>query len=230
MFREQLRSFISDKQAKLYIPKNTGLNEYVNGILRDVGVDTEGVFNGADGQQGKLEIIAVRGEDVPQRVADCMGRGEAAYGLTGDDLFDEFKLGTKGSPLVLLNTYDWFDPAAHFNRPALCLLNREGAIPQVAVSVSIAINKKYRLTSERYLAERLGQFGHEFSVSAYAGDTEFTVAEGTHDWCVEVVYTGEKSDNSAIALAGLKIAEIVRFSDISLIGRDSRPPIERSNR
>ena len=38
VFREKLRLFIPDKQAKLYIPKNTGLNENVNEILRDAGV------------------------------------------------------------------------------------------------------------------------------------------------------------------------------------------------
>ena len=51
------------------------------------------------------------------------------------------------------------------------------------------------------------------------GDTENTVAEGTHDWCIEVVYRGDNSPDSATSRTGLKVVEIVRFSDISLIGR-----------
>ena len=38
MFREHIGLFIAEERAKLYVPKNSGLNEYVNGLLRDVGV------------------------------------------------------------------------------------------------------------------------------------------------------------------------------------------------
>ena len=61
---------------------------------------------------------------------------------------------------------------------------------------------------------------------AYAGDTENTVAEGTHDWCVEVVYRGERSPDSALSVTGQKVAEVVHFSDISLIGREIVNPWE----
>ena len=90
----------------------------------------------------------------PQRVDDCLLRGEVAYGLTGDDLFDEYMLGAGDSPLGVLNTYDWFDPSAQFYRPALCLLNREGRIPDSSAMVSIAVNKKYELSSRQYLSQR----------------------------------------------------------------------------
>ena len=220
MFRERIGLFIVETQAKLYVPKNSGLNEYVNGLLRDVGVSESGQFTRNDGVKGKLEIIEARGEDVPQRVDDCLARGEAAYGLTGDDLFDEYMFRATESPLGVLNTYDWFDPKAHFNRPALCLLNRTGELPSEATKVSVAVNKKYERTSLEYLTQRFDASPVDYSAVAYAGDTENTVAEGTHDWCVEVVYRGEKSPESAMYRTGLKVAEVVRFSDISLIGKE----------
>lgn len=110
MFRESIGLFIPEQRAKLYIPKNSGLNEYVNNLLREVGVSDAGEFDRVDQSKGILEIISARGEDVPQRVDDCILRGDVAYGLTGDDLFDEYMLGAGNSPLGVLNTYDWFDP------------------------------------------------------------------------------------------------------------------------
>ena len=230
MFREAIGLFVPEPKAKLYIPKNSGLHEYVNNLLSDIGVSDGGEFTRADESVGTLEIISARGEDVPQRVDDCLLRGEVAYGLTGDDLFDEYMLGAGDSPLGVLNTYDWFDSNAQFYRPALCLLNREGRIPDSSAMVSIAVNKKYELSSRQYLSQRFQASKLQISIVAYAGDTENTVAEGTHDWCVEVVYRGERSPASAMSKTGLKVAEVVRFSDISLIGREIVNPWEEEYR
>ena len=230
MFREAIGLFVPEPKAKLYIPKNSGLHEYVNNLLSEIGVSDRGEFTRADESVGTLEIISARGEDVPQRVDDCLLRGEVAYGLTGDDLFDEYMLGAGDSPLGVLNTYDWFDPNAQFYRPALCLLNREGRIPDSSAMVSIAVNKKYELSSRQYLSQRFQASKLQISIVAYAGDTENTVAEGTHDWCIEVVYRGERSPASAMSKTGLKVAEVVRFSDISLIGREIVNPWEEEYR
>lgn len=230
MFREAIGLFVPEPKAKLYIPKNSGLHEYVNNLLSEIGVSDGGDFTRADESLGTLEIISARGEDVPQRVDDCLLRGEVAYGLTGDDLFDEYMLGAGDSPLGVLNTYDWFDPNAQFYRPALCLLNREGRIPDSSAMVSIAMNKKYELSSRQYLSQRFQSSKLQISIVAYAGDTENTVAEGTHDWCIEVVYRGERSPASAMSKTGLKVAEVVRFSDISLIGREIVNPWEEEYR
>ena len=230
MFRETIGQFIPEQRATLYVPKNKGLNEYVINLLREIGVRDAGDFDRADQTKGAIDIVSARGEDVPLRVDDCIRRGEIAYGLTGDDLFDEYMLGASNSPLRVLNTYDWFDSSAQFNRPALCLLNREGLIPNSSPPVSIAVNRKYERSSCLYLSQRLKSRGIQFSVAAYAGDTENTVVEGTHDWCVEVVYRGDKSPDSAMSRAGLKVAEVVRFSDISLIGRKIINPWEEEYR
>lgn len=173
----------------------------------------------ADGRTGRLEILNARGEDIPKRVDDCGLRGEVAYGLTGDDLFDEYMLGSDKSPLGVPNTYDWFDADAQYGRPALCLMNPSGNLPEPGSKVSVAVNRKYERTSRRYLEARLGSASVDFEIATYAGDTENTIKEGTHDCCVEIVVRGAKAADSAMMQTGLQVVEVVRFSDISLIGK-----------
>lgn len=76
MFREPIGLFVPEPKAKLYIPKNSGLHEYVNNLLSEIGVSDGGEFIRVDESVGTLEIISARGEDVPQRVDDCLLRGE----------------------------------------------------------------------------------------------------------------------------------------------------------
>ena len=64
MFRETIGLFIPEERAKLYIPKNSGLNEYVNNLLREVGVSDAGEFERVDRSRGILEITSARGEDI----------------------------------------------------------------------------------------------------------------------------------------------------------------------
>jgi phosphoribosyl-ATP pyrophosphohydrolase len=230
MYRESIGQFIHEDRAKLYVPKNTGLKQYVEEILSAAGVSASGEFELTDRAIGKFEILSARGEDIPQRIDDCDSRGEIAYGLTGDDLFDEYMLRANESPLGVLNTYDWYDPAAQYGRPALCLMNPTGQLPPAGAKVSVAVNKKYELTSRLYLAERFGGAQVKFDVIAYAGDTENTVKEGTHDGCVEIVIRGKKSPESALMATRLQIVEVVRFSDISLIGKKIANPWEEEYR
>lgn len=217
MFREPIGQFVTETEARLFVPRNGGLNDYVTDLLGHAGVSADGTFVTASGETGRLRITAIRGEDVGRRVEDCVERGEAAYGLTGDDLFDAYRHETPNTRLDVLNTYDWFDPDAQFYRPALCLLSRDGRLPEDG-PVSIAVNRKYHRISEAYLSRRLGPEAVDYTVVPYAGDTENTVAEGTHAACVEIVYRGERSAESALSRAGLRIVDIVRFSDIALIG------------
>jgi len=89
----------------------------------------------------------------------------------------------------------------------------------VGLMCGYRLKMSYGQKTRRYLSERFGAAKVHCNVVTYAGDTENTVKEGTHDWCIEVVYRGDKSTASAMSETGLKVAEIVRFSDISLIGR-----------
>ena len=79
MFREKIGLFILEPSAKLYAPKNSGLHEYVNDLLHEIGVSERGEFTRTDDSVGTLELIPARGEDVPQRVDDCLRRGEGRH-------------------------------------------------------------------------------------------------------------------------------------------------------
>jgi phosphoribosyl-ATP pyrophosphohydrolase len=224
MYREPIGRYITQNRSKLYVPKNGGLNDYVSELIGEIGIGSDGEFDRPHHSTGSLEIVPARGEDVGQRVEDCIARGESAYGLTGDDLFDAYQQATPNSRLGVLNTYDWFDPEAQFCRPALCLMNQNGAIPESPAAVTVAVNTKYLATAQRYLKDRFGKSRLTYRTVPYAGDTENTVAEGTHDWCIEIVYRGMKSAESAISRTSLQIVDVLRFSDISLIGRMTHNP------
>jgi len=230
MFRENIFNFMKEGKKTLFIPKNGGLNDYVRNMLPSIGVDASvleavlkddkrSTYSQETRSVGDLFITLARGEDIPQRVKDSTEDGGTAYGLTGDDLFDEFMFDwNEMGPdpllnLVVLNTYDWFDPAAEYRRPALCLMNKTGKWEDVPLDAKIAVNTKYAKQSERFLYEKASPRGVKFRLTSYAGDTEGTVADNINDCCIEIVYGGSsRIDN------GLEVVEIVRFSDIALIG------------
>ena len=60
MFRESIAIFIPEPEAKLYVPKNSGLHEYVNNLLSEIGVGNGGEFTRTDGSAGTLELISAR--------------------------------------------------------------------------------------------------------------------------------------------------------------------------
>ena len=68
MFRENIGLFITEARARLYVPTNSGLNEYVNNLLRDVGVGKDGEFDRPG--QGKWKAgdhLGSRGGCAPTR-------------------------------------------------------------------------------------------------------------------------------------------------------------------
>lgn len=220
MYRENITEFIKQEKAILYIPKNGGLNDYVINMLPEIGVDINtGIIrrNGIDA--GQLEIIAARGSAIPQRIIDKLKVGQIAYGLTGDDLFDEFMLKSKErnkiASLSVLNTYDWYDPNAKYKRPALVLMNRSGSWDSFPEFSEIGIRESYKRTSLEYLTRVFSQKGIKFDYDDYPGGTEdpVTLLEASKDGCIEIVYSAKTADE-----LGLKSVDVVRFSDISLIG------------
>src|SRR3989344_6573863 len=97
---------------KLVIPKNSGLEkcrEYADKITLDTS-----------------KILEVRGEDVPLFVESINKEGKEAYGLTGEDLFLEFKLEKPESNLEIIEKISWEDPNAKFGKPTLCFLGPKG--------------------------------------------------------------------------------------------------------
>jgi len=208
MYREPIRQFV--KEGILYVPKNGGLNDYVLSVLMDAGIEQSEL---TQRRFGNVQLVSCRGEDISQRVTDQLKKGNPAYGLTGDDLFDEFCL-EKGTPenITVINTYDWLDEKAKFGRPALCLLNRTGEIADVVEDSAVAVNKKYTATSRRYLDDRFKE--NRFLITEYSGGTEDTFIKKTNSVVVEIVYGGDSAKE-----AKLRIAEVIRVCDISLIGK-----------
>ena len=99
MIRENILQFMSSGNKSLFIPKNGGLFNYVIGMLPEIGLDIEySVLDKIRSEKvgsielNGLEILLARGEDIPQRVQDGLRSGKETYGLTGDDLFDEWRL------------------------------------------------------------------------------------------------------------------------------------------
>ena len=63
MYRESIGQFIAEDLSKLYVPKNTGLKQYVEETLGAAGVSDNGEFERSDHSIGRLEILSARGED-----------------------------------------------------------------------------------------------------------------------------------------------------------------------
>ncbi len=215
MYRENASELLGSGQKTLFIPKNGGLNDYIAGLLPQIGIDIRQA-------RSDLEIIATRGEDIPKKVFELSEQGRNAYGITGDDLFDEYRLSYSGTGLRALNTYDWFDEKAMFTRPALCLLNQTGNIDDLPTKAIVGINRKYQKQSMNYIDKVLGPKGVLYQIRIYNGDLERNIGLGINDCVIEIVYSGD-----SVRKTGLKVADIVRFSDIVLIGKAKKPVFEQ---
>lgn len=210
MFRENMLQFMKPGEKTLFWPKNSGLSDYVWQLIQEIG--------GSKPQEVGIKLREVRGEDIPQLVLDSITSDELAYGLTGDDLFDEFMLrNDREPPLQVLNTYDWLDHSAKYYRPALCLMAKVTHPNSFPDLTKVAVNAKYQKTSERALEQLLRKWKKRYQVNVYSGGTEFTVQQGSNDACVDVVFSGK-----TLETCELYVVDVIRFSDIVLIGE--KPP------
>ena len=226
MYRENIRDIVEqtgEKITTLVIPKNTGLKGYAWEVLKEAGLDLDTAEQIAKNKLrlGDLTLVLKRGEDIPQLVVDYATKGEIVLGVTGDDLFDEFRISKPKNPLKLENTYDWFDDRleengerkAKFYRPALCFINRTGNLEDAPLDARIALNKKYAETSRLYLRQSPATRDRAFEETLYSGNVETTVAEKVNDCCIETVYSGRTLRDNGLQIIGLPI----RFSDLAVI-------------
>lgn len=212
MFRENISDYVKDEKAILYVPKNKGLCDYVRRLLPKIGINN-GIAKNDGCKETLFEIKEKKASDIPRRILDNSDVKIKAYGLMGDDLFDEFILKTKENNLAVLNTYDWYDETSMYRRPALVLLNKSGSWEEFGKTSKIAIRREYANTIKEYLDVRGKQTGIDFAAEEYDGDLEELLFESKNKGCVEIVYSG-----NTIQKLGLKPVEVVRFSDIVLIG------------
>lgn len=218
MYQENIYKIIEatgEKISTLVIPKNTGLKGYAWKVLKQAGLGLDEAVEVAVNtlKIGELTLIQKRGEDIPQLIVDyAVRREEVVLGVTGDDLYDEFRLRFPDNPLRVENTYDWFDPNARYLRPAMCFINRSGSMGDVPLEARIGVNAKYENTSRDYLRKSPLMQGREFDVVVYNGDVEITVADRTTDCAIDTVYSGRTLDDN-----GLSVVDIIRFSDLVVL-------------
>jgi len=218
MYRENIYDVIESTReiiTTLIVPKNSGLKGYAWKVLKEAGLNLDDAEEVAENKLrvGDLNIILKRGEDIPQLVMDyATSLNQVVLGLTGDDLYDEFRFRVPQNPLRIENTYDWFDEDARYLRPTLCYINRTGSIDDVPLEARVALNSKYNYTGRDFLRKSPLTRERKFDVTIYNGDVEMTVAEGTNDCCIDTVYSGKTIDKN-----GLLVIDIIRFSDLVVI-------------
>jgi len=193
-----------DKKVKyLFIPKNSGLKKYTEKALSDLEIDKEVI------------IVEKRGEDIPKLIDSFAKKEIITVGITGDDLFDEFRFGNKESKLKLINTTDWVDEKTLYGRPVLALIsakNNDKNFKSLKEMPKIGVPKKYKNTVNQYLKNIFKDKFFEKNIFYYSGGVEENILFGLYDFAVDIVYTGESLKES-----NLKIIDILRASDISTI-------------
>lgn len=160
-------------------------------------------------------IIEVRGEDVPYWLESFKKKGKPAIGLTGQDLYEEYKANNgSGSRLQIIKTIEWLDDTAKFGKPALCLIGPKGAkLKNMPKDLSIWIASKYRGLADKYL-EQFEEQGYRFQKNYVNGCVETSCSEGIADLIIDIVYTG-----SSLKRYGLEIYDTILKSDFLILGQ-----------
>jgi len=160
-------------------------------------------------------IIEVRGEDVPYWLESFRRKGKPAIGLTGEDLYEEYKANNgSGSKLEILKTIEWQDETAKFGKPALCLIGPEDKeLQDLPKDLSIWIASKYRGLADRYL-KKLEEQGYTFMKNYVNGCVETSCSEGIADLIIDIVYTG-----SSLKRYELTIYDTILKSDFLILGQ-----------
>ena len=230
MYRENIYDVINavgEPISALVIPKNTGLKGYAWKVLKEAGLDLKKAqqLDKSTLKLGNLILWLRRGEDIPQIVADEFRNGRVVLGLTGYDLLDEYRLRNPDNTLKVENTYVWYVEEARFRRPALSLINITGQIKDVPLEAFVALNTKYEYNGRLYLSKSPLLISRKYQLKIYFGDLEDRVAKNAADCCIDTVYSGSTIDEN-----GLKVIELIRFSDLVVISplrKDSQGLLEK---
>ena len=162
------------------------------------------------------EKVIVRAEDVPLFVEEMLLKGKEVIGLTGEDLFNEYKLRKVISQVNVIEKIPWIDQTAIFSKPSLCLLGPIGKkLKNLDISSTkpkVAINSKYKYLSEKFLKEQQ-QKGFSFEKMYLNGCTEEAYQMGVCDFVIDIVYSGKSARD-----AGLGVIKRIMESDVVLLG------------
>jgi len=182
----------------LVIPKNSGLKkckEYAQQITKD-----------------SSKILEVRGEDVPLFVEKLCSYGKRAIGITGEDLFTEFKLEKPSTKVDILEIIPWEDDSAIYGRPTLCILGPKGkTLTELPKKLKIGINKKYKNIAEKFISSIKEK---NIELIYLSGSTESTFSNNLVDLVIDIIYSGKSAE-----MAGLSIYQKIMESNMVLIGK-----------
>jgi len=148
----------------------------------------------------------VRAEDVPLFVDKLSDKGIDCVGLTGEDLFSEYKLRNIKSKTKIIQKISWNDKNALFGKPAICLLGKK-SLSELKNSI-VAINKKYSEIAETFLTK------FPCEKIYFNGCTETAVETNIADYVIDIVYSGRSAKE-----AGLCVLEKIFSSDIVAVGK-----------
>ncbi len=153
--------------------------------------------------------VYARAEDIPCLLDLCVKQRKNARGITGEDLWKEYKLQNPQTAVRESRSIPWFDGYAQFGRPALCLLTPKGFDLRRRY-VQLVVNEKYQELANAALNNELPFFSR---ICDYAnGQLENLVQSGLFEACVDIVYSGETSRK-----AGLEVRAVLFTSNLVVL-------------
>jgi len=211
---------------KLLVPSNSGLQNTSPNPFTALGIfqPEQETYLDAD---TNVEIVQKRAEDIPELCDYYTQLGIPVFGMTGDDLFDEYRLKVPSTQLQLINTEDWIISVAEgqqqaYSRPTLAFIGIKGSVMgEFPQQPRVVVNKKYAYTAAEWLEETENEYGVEFSVRELSGQTESEVPQMA-DFVIDIVLSGgtlSYIDKSKKVLRDppLVVLQPIRQSDISII-------------
>jgi len=152
---------------------------------------------------------------VPYFVDALIKEGKLALGVTGEDLFSEFKLRIPNACLDIVKTIKWEDPSFMFNKPSLCLLgSKENALSDMQKQLKICINSKYKELAKKKCTNYLENQGYQIEKIYASGATEEFFSKGLVDLVIDVVCSGKSAEKY-----NLKVYDKLFSSDLVIIGK-----------
>ncbi|MAF37041.1 phosphoribosyl-ATP diphosphatase [archaeon] len=210
---------------KLLVPGNSGFTQMNPNPLTILGVEQKDSDRYVC-TNNNIEVLKYRGEDIPGLCDEFTERGVPVFGITGDDLFDEYRIRTSNTKLRLVDTIDWIikDRSSTYSRPTLCFIAAKGtnydALAQKPLTV--VVNAKYEYTARDFLDVLAETYGLSYAkIRVLNGKLENEIPERA-DCGIEIVVSGNtlKYDDTQRKFPRdpqLEVLNEIRQSDISII-------------
>jgi len=149
---------------------------------------------------------------VPLLANELAVMGRRVVGFTGDDLLEEWLAdGNLLDERLNRRRIAWYDPAAIYGAPALCLIGASPTLLTERRRLRIVVCERYRKTTERFLCA-LRDDGLLLESLPIQGSLETCALSGVADLVVDIVVSGR-----TIKGAGLQVLRVISTSDIAVL-------------